>query len=252
MIGERHLLACLVAHVLERLLLVDADDSSVAARDEIPAVRVEVPDQPVGDMLALYLHGHILDRAAHCCICLVDSLLDGHCGIAFLDVDQLLKSAKPPIQNTYTDLDSRIRVDNLLHARRRFLRIGTEWSRRTAFLILCRFEKPFLSTGIDTALDFSCPAEIRRTRYFHTRRHGKLRGDVRIRRVWLVHPFLSVSGRKLRHGRLLDDSGRLRLFILHCAAALWMGGRRLPDSRHDQLGLIVKVIVKADCHAIEL
>ena len=158
------------------MLLVQADDPAGCVHDEILAVGVEIPQQPVGDVLPLDLRGDVgaqIGRRALLPCLEVDAPGGG--------VDLFLECAEFAAQVAGADLDGAVRVNDVLHLVARLLDVGTVF-RRGASLGLRRLKIPFLSVGVDPAFHLAGVADVQVFVVRHAGRHGDVGRDHGLRR----------------------------------------------------------------------
>ncbi len=210
--GVAHGLGTVFADVLEGLLLVDSHQPAGAVGDEVPAVAVVVPQEPVGDVLPLeLLRGAVGEGTSAVLPCLiVHGAVNGG--------DPLLESTKLPAQLSDAHLDGCVRINDVLHLVAGLLDIGPKGFGGAA-LGLGRLKKPLLAGGVPIQVHFPGASQIGRAYMGHAGRHSNPRGAHRRRGLRGLGGYGLRPGHRRclwllqLHGRRLDFS------ILHRATA---------------------------------
>ena len=210
-----HFPACGVLDVSEGLLFVQADDPAGGVGDKILPVGVEIAQQPVGDVLPLYLPGDVCAQVGR------------RAGLPRLQVnpaggvDLFLKCSKLSVEVPDADLDRAVRVDDALDLVAGLLDIGPEWLRLPGVFLLCGLEIPFIPVGVDPAFHLAGVADVELLIVCHAVRHSNPRRDGRLGRPW--------RGRRLCLGISPGPWREAVLGRLWARGGLENGGRRLLE-----------------------
>ena len=127
-VGVTQLVACRVFEVFERLFFVDADNAPGRICDEVPAVAVIVPQQPVSDGFPLKLFCRPCRKLTAVVLPLFEVRTAGR-------VNALLECAEFPVKRPRPHWNGTVRVYDTLHLIPGFLRVGSEHLRLSALAL---------------------------------------------------------------------------------------------------------------------